>query len=347
MILYFTEAEPDGVAFFTERLPQHDLRFAHTPDDVAGDAEALCCFIRTGIDAAFLAARPRLRLVCTRSTGVDHIDLAACRARGITVCRVPSYGETTVAEHTFALLLALSRHLLEFMITPQRRTFSYADIRGFDLCGRTLGIVGMGQIGQGVARIAAGFRMRVLACDIAPQEDVARELGFTYTSFDTLLSQSDIVSLHTGLSDETRHMLDRAALARCRPGVIIINTARGGLIDTAALREALDSGQVAGAGLDVLEDERVLREPAASIIARDISEHLREARPAPEAHDPARIRELEQLMHDDALLARPNVVFTPHVAFNSIEAIARIRDVTLESIAAFAAGCAVNVVEQE
>ena len=344
MILYFTESEPDGVEFFTARLTDHDTRFAATPDEVADDAEALCCFIQTSIDAAFLAAHPRLRLICTRSTGVNHIDVAACHARGITVCHVPDYGETTVAEHTFALLLALSRRLMEVRITPQQGKFSYEATRGFDLCGRTLGIVGLGHIGQSVARIGLGFRMRVLACDVAPREEIARELGFEYTSFDRLLAESDVLSLHVALTDETHHMLDRAALARCRPGVVIINTARGGLIDTAALREALDSGHVAGAGLDVLEDERVLRERAASIIARDISQHLREARPAPEAHDPARIRELQQLMHDDALLARANVVFTPHVAFNSIEAITRIREVTLANIAAFTDGQPVNVV---
>lgn len=342
MVLYFTETEFDDTAFFTARLADHELHFAGTADEVGSDAEALCCFIQTTIDDAFLAARPRLRLITTRSTGVNHIDLAACHARGVTVCRVPDYGETTVAEHTFALLLALSRRLLEVRITPQHGRFSYEATRGFDLCGRTLGIVGLGHIGQSVARIARGFRMRVLAYDLAPREEIAGRLGCEYASLEALLEQSHVLSLHVPLTDETHHMLDRAALARCRPGVVIINTARGGLIDTAALREALDSGHVAGAGLDVLEDERVMREPAASIIARDISEHLRDARPAPEAHDPARIRELQQLMHDDALLARPNVVFTPHVAFNSIEAIARIREVTLENIAAFAAGRPVN-----
>jgi D-lactate dehydrogenase len=161
---------------------------------------------------------------------------------------------------------------------------------------------------------------------------------------DALLAESHIISLHASLTPQSYHLINRETLAKCRPGVIIINTARGSLIDTAALRDALESGHVGGAGLDVLEDERILRDTATHIITDRILAHLRSDALASESRDADRLRELEELMLGDAVLARSNVVFTPHVAFNSIEAVNRLRLVTVENIAAFAAGKPVNVV---
>ena len=341
VILYFIETELPEQELFAQQFPAHDVRFAATLEDVPADAEIVSGFIYSPITPEFLDTHPALRLVAARSTATDHIDVAACRARGVAVSHVPGYGDTTVAEHTFALILALSRRLRETMLTPTRGKFSYEAVRGFDLCGKTLGIIGAGHIGRRVAALAQAFQMEVLASDVVTN---APEAGMQFVTFDELLARSKIITLHAPLTAETRHIIDRAALAKCQRGVLVINTARGALIDTGALREALDSGQVGGAGLDVLEDERVLRAPASQIIAGEIVEKLHGDADAPEAHDAERLAALQEVMLGDAILSRSNVVFTPHVAFNSIEAFQRLLDTTAENIRAFLAGEPVNTV---
>ncbi len=344
VIIYFLETEPAEQEFFARELAEHDVRFVGEASQVGEDAEIVSTFIYSAITPEFLAAHPRLRLVCTRSTATDHLPMDACRARGVNVANVPNYGDTTVAEHTFALLLALSRRLRQVMLAPKAGSFSYEATRGFDLAGKTLGIIGMGRIGQQVAELAKAFRMKVLAYDVEPALAAARTLKFTFVPLEQLLAESHIITLHASLSPATFHILNRETLARCREGVLIINTARGSLIDTMALREALESGHVGGAGLDVLQDERVMRQSASHIIAADIVQHLRSEAHAKDARDADRVRELQELMLGDALLARSNVVFTPHVAFNSMEAIERLETVTVENIRAFAAGQPVHLV---
>ena len=338
VIIYFVETEPGDEEIYARGLPGHDVRFVPSLAEVGDDAEILAPFIGGKVTGEFLTAHPRLRFIATRSTATDHLDLPACRERGVTVAHVPFHAETTVAEHTFALLLALSRRLREVMLAPKGGRFSYEATRGFELAGKTLGIIGMGHIGQRVARLAQAFEMHVLAHDVEQPAEVAAALGFTFVPLDELLAHAEIISLHAPLTPGTYHLLNRDTLAKCLPGVLIINTARGSLIDTAALREALDSGQVGGAGLDVLEDERLMRAPAAKIIAADIVAHLRSDALAGEARDADRVRQLEDLMLGDAILARSNVVCTPHVAFNSLEAVERLQQMTVENIAAFAAG---------
>ena len=309
-MIYFVEIDSEQQALFGERLAEHDLLAVSRLADVGDDAEIVSIFINEPVDDAFLAAHPRLRLIAARSSSIDHIDLAACAARGVAVCNVPHYGETTVAEHTFALILALARRLRETMALPRTGRFSYEAMRGFELHGKTLGIIGMGRVGQRVVALAHGFQMQVIAHDLTPRDSTAQTLHFQFVSLIELLARSDVISLHASLSPATYHILNREALAQTRRGVLIINTARGGLIDTAALRDALDSGQVGGAGLDVLEDERVMRQRAASVIGAEILRHLRGDAGAQEARNPNRLRELEELMHGDAMLARPNVVFS-------------------------------------
>ena len=338
VIIYFVETEPGEQEFYAHGLPDHDVRFVPTLAETGDDVEILAPFINAKVTADFLAARPLLRFIATRSTATDHLDIPACKAHGVAVAHVPFHAETTVAEHTFALMLALSRRMREVMLAPKGGRFSYEATRGFELAGKTLGVIGMGHIGQRVARLAQAFEMHVLAFDIEQPADVASALGFTFVPLNELLAHAEIISLHAPLVPATWHILNRETLAKCQPGVFIINTARGSLIDTLALREALDSGQVGGAGLDVLEDERVLRAPASKIIAADIIAHLRSDALAYDARDADRIRELEDLMLGDAVLARPNVVCTPHVAFNSIEAVERLQQMTVENITAFAAG---------
>jgi D-lactate dehydrogenase len=344
VVIYFLETETTDQEFFSEQLAEYETRFVSQLEDVGEDVEVLSVFINTKVTPEFLAAHPKLRLIATRSTALDHLNLPACGEHGVAVAYVPDYGYTTVAEHTFALILSLSRRLREVMLAPKGGVFSYAATRGFDLAGKTVGIIGMGRIGQRVAEIAHAFQMSVLAYDIDHPAKLERTLDFSFVPLEELLAQAHIISLHASLSAETYHVLNRETLARCRRGVLIVNTARGSLIDTQALREALDSGQVGGAGLDVLQDERVMRQSVSKIIAADIVQHLRSDALAYDARDADRLRELEELMLGDAVLARSNVVFTPHVAFNSVEAMERVRQVTLENIVAFATGQALNIV---
>ncbi len=344
VIIYFTDIEPAEFDYFARELVGHDVRVADRLGDVGVDAEAVSAFIGTPIDTAFLITHPQLRLVATRSQAVDHIDLAACRGRGVCVTHVPNYGETTVAEHTFALMLATCRRLRELMLKPKGAHFSYEATRALDLAGCTLGIFGFGRVGSRVAALALAFRMKVIVSDVRTPNGNSDVPGVEWVTQDELFGRADIITLHVPLTPETYHFISRENLARCCPGVIIINTARGALVDTAALIEALDSGHVGGAGLDVLEDERVLRESAAQIIAGDIVNHLRSDGEAHEARDADRIREVQELMLGDAVLSRSNVIFTPHVAFNSIQAVQRLRAVTVENIRAFAAGAPGNMV---
>ncbi|MDB6149582.1 MAG: D-isomer specific 2-hydroxyacid dehydrogenase NAD-binding [Chthoniobacter sp.] len=341
--IYFVETERGERQVFADRLAEHDVDFVNHLEEVGGDAEAISVFIQSNVTSEFLDVHPRLRLVTTRSTSMDHIQVAACAERGVTVCSVPGYAEGAVAEHTFALILALARRLRQVMRSPKDGRFSYESTRAFELSGRTLGILGMGRVGQRVAFLANAFQMNVIAHDPENPAPLADALHFRFVSLEELLAESDIISLHAPLTTGTYQVINRESLARCKRGVFLVNTARGALIDTSALREALDSGQVAGAGLDVLQDERVMRQSVSNIIAADIVKHLRSDALAHEAHDADRLQELQELMLGEDLISRSNVVFTPHVAFNSIEAAERLRYVAVENIKAFAAGNPINV----
>ncbi len=346
MKISFLETEICEHEFFTNELSEHDLEFVYSTDDVAADTEAISIFIHSKMDAEFLDAHPRLRLIVTRSTGFDHIDLDACHERGIAVCLVPSYGDNTVAEHVFALILSLSRRLNEAASASAKHHFSYAKLRGFEIKGRTLGIIGAGRIGLNVIKIARAFGMECIACDPHRQPILQELLGFRYVTFDELLDRSHILTLHLPLTTGSFHLLNRETLAKCRRGVIVINTARGALIDTDALIDALDMGQVGGAGLDVLEDESVMHQEMQHIIADQILQHLQTSFPKSELRmrDERRVKELQALHQNASLLSRPKVVFTPHIAFNSTEAVERINRTTVENINAFANGKPQNLI---
>ena len=347
MIIYFVETERSERGYFAGEFPGHDVRFVAKAEQVEPDAEAVSVFINSHLDRAMLERLPALRCVTTRSRSADHIDLEACRERGIAICNVPDYGECTVAEHTFALLLSLSRRLRELMLFAQnKQKFSYEDARAFDLRGKTLGIIGMGRIGRRVCSLARAFFMDVVAFDpLGMPPEAAEAGGFQWLSLEELLGTSDIVSLHVNLSPWTHHMLNEKTFALFKRGALLINTARGRLVDTEALRAALESGQVGGAGLDVLEDERVMRQPASAVMTEHILEHLHaDSDPAPTRGN---LLELERIMKSDALLARSNVVFTPHVAFNSIETVEKIAQETVRNLRAFIDGTPCNVVQEE
>lgn len=346
MNVYFTETEPQSEEFFEAHLPDAQIGFADQLAEVPDDADCLSIFIGSRISDDFLTAHSKLRFITTRSTGIDHIDVPSCKKHGVTVSFVQSYGENTVAEHTFALLLALSRKVRAALTMKRGGTFSFEAFRGFDLKDKTIGIVGAGRIGLHVVRIAKAFGMNVIAHDINRAALIAEVLGFEYVSFDDLLGQSDIISLHAPLTADTFHLLNRETLQKCRRGVIIVNTGRGALIDTGALIEALDSGTVGGAGLDVLEDERLFRSDASKLVADQIIADLQRVSSPEETHmrNPQRLAEIQRVKANESLLSRPNVVFTPHIAFNSAEAVRRIDEVTVQNILAFMSGKPINVV---
>lgn len=343
MTIYILDAEPGDVAFFKKELAGSTLRFARWPSEVKTDAEVVSLFIHTRVDARFLDSHPNLKLIATRSTGTEHIDLEACRQRGVAVANVPSYGEHTVAEHTFALILTLSRRLRETVRAPGKEDrVAYESLRAFELRGKTLGVVGAGRIGQHVIRMGRAFGMRVLAHDIRRQERGVplQDDACAYAPLEAVLAESHVLTLHVPLRPETQHLLRRETLAACRRGVVVINTARGGLIDTDALLEALDSGQVGGAGLDVLEEDSVIRQEATRVISQQIIERLHSITAATEAQDqdPTRVKSFEAILRNKRLLARPDVIFTPHIGFNSLEAVERINAGTVENIRRFLRG---------
>jgi D-lactate dehydrogenase len=289
----------------------------------------LSVFIHSQLDAATLERFPALRGVATRSTGYEHIDLAACAARDITVSTVPRYGENTVAEHAFALILDLSRNVHKAYARTAVGDFSLEGLIGFDLKGRTLGVIGVGSVGLHVIRIARAFGMRVVAYDVRPNPLMAEVLDFTYASLEDTLAQSDIVTLHAPALPSTYHLINWERLKLMKRGALLINTARGSLLDTEALLRALNEGILAGAGLDVLEGEELITEDQALLAGSDKQ---------------ATEEQLRAVLRANVLLRRPDVVITPHIAFYSQEALRRIMDTTLDNLAAMVAGAPQNTV---
>lgn len=328
------ELEGEGRPFFEEALGGQEITFARQLGDVPPATEILSVFVSERVDGEFLEERPALRLIATRSTGCDHIDLEACRARGVTVTNVGNYGENTVAEHAFALMLALARRLRDSEDAVRTGKFSRHRLRGVELRGRTLGVVGSGRVGLHVIRIASGFGMRVVAYDSTPHPFLAEVLDFRYVTFEDLLRESDVITLHVPLNPATRHMINRETLSLCRPGTLLINTARGALIDTTAAIEALDAGVLGGLGLDVLEDERVFHYGGTTqLLSEQIAERVRTGAPSPGRETtPDRVAEFSRLVTHNRLLQRADVILTPHIAFNSAEAVTCLREQTLENI---------------
>ncbi len=329
----FVATESEEEEFFSEKFGAFDVSFHSGLDGVPEDVEVLSIFINDRITDEFLSLHPGLKMITTRSMGCDHIDLEACAQRKILITHVSGYGENTVAEHTFALMLALSRRLRESTEAAFAGKFTHEKFRGMDLRGSTLGVIGAGRIGLHVIRIGAAFGMKVLAYDAAPNPLHTELLEFKYTSFEHLIRESHVLTLHIPLNKETHHILDRETLARCRPGVLIINTARGRLIDSEALIEALDSGQVGGAGLDVVEEERVFYGGATALIGAQIADRVRGMGSEDRIALPVgRMKEISRYLSSNALLRRPQVVFTPHNAYNSTESREFISKTTSENI---------------
>lgn len=276
------------------------------------DAETLCVFVHSELTKELLESLPNLKLICTRSTGTDHIDAEYCKEKDIAIKNVPFYGENTVAEHTFALILSLSRKIHMSYVRSIQGSFTTDGLQGFDLKDKTIGIIGGGRIGLHVARIAKSFGMHVRVYDIRQDTFLAELINFKYVSLEELLKTSDIVSLHVPLNKYTEHIINEDSLKLFKKGALLINTARGGLVDTDALLKALDNKTLSGAGLDVIEGEELLVEE--NIFNSPIE------------------KAAKLIVASKKLLDNENVVLTPHNAFNSIEAVNRIIDTTIDNL---------------
>lgn len=296
------------VEFFEDRLNRSTV-------PLAAGFDAVCPFVNDRVDAATLEELARLgvKLVTLRSAGFNSVDIAAAAEYGIKVMRVPAYSPEGVAEHVFALLLTLVRRTHRAYVRVRDGNFSLDGLVGFNLHGRTFGVVGAGKIGIATLRIAQGFGMKLLAYDRTPDNPHVTALGGENVSLEELMERCDIISLHTPLTPETHHMINAQALFGMKRGAVIINTSRGGLIDTEALLVALKSGQIGGVGLDVYEREE-------GVFFEDLS---------------------YTALQDD-LLARlttfPNVVITSHQGFLTEEALSNIADTMLANASAFEKG---------
>lgn len=300
------------------------------PPPEVKEVEIISVFVDSQINVAVLEYLPKLKYIITRSTGFDHIDLPACEARGIKVSTVPGYGEITVAEYAFALVLSLSRKTYEaFDRIRETGVYSPEGLKGFDLYGKTLGIIGTGRIGKHAAKIAKGFGMKILAYDIYPNDESAVALGFEYVELDELLKESDIITLHVPYVPANHHLINEEKLALMKPSAYLINTARGSLVDTQALVKALKGGQIAGAGLDVLEEEGVVKDEFGYLMKKGEGSEA----------------DLKAVIANHILFDLPNVVITPHNAFNTQEALERILETTAKNIDEYLKGAPINTVK--
>ncbi len=255
------------------------------------------------ISAEVMDGCPNLGLIVTRSAGYDHIDLAAAQARGIAVCNVPDYGAHMIAEHAFALMLAVARNVCRGNHRyKQEQRFDDTGLGGVELYQKTLGVIGTGRIGRHSIRLGKGFGMNIVAYDVITDDRLAAEMEFDYKELPDLLTQSDFITVHVPLLESTHHLINADTLAHVKPGAILVNTSRGPIVDTAALKAALDAGQLAGAGLDVLEDER-------------------------------------EMYHD---FGEAKVVVTPHLGWYTQEARDRIMQIALGNVRAWLDGRSVN-----
>ncbi len=290
------------------------------------EAEIISVFVSSGMSKELIDALPKLKLIVARSTGVDHIDVAYAAQKGIVVCNVPRYGARTVAEFTFALMLSLTRHIFNAAFQVREKgSFKTEALEGFDLFGKTLGVLGTGAIGRNVALIAQGFGMKVLMMDKFPDAKLENE-NAKYVPLDELLAGADIVTVHVPYIPENKHILNAEAFSKMKKGALLINTARGELVDTQALLEALKSGTVSGAGLDVLEDERMLKDEMELVQGSES------------------IQDLKALLQNHILMDMPNVIITPHIAFFSREAYREILTTSMNNVKNFLSGNPSNAI---
>jgi D-lactate dehydrogenase len=294
-----------AITFFENRLTSLTAK-------LAAGFDAICVFVNDELDRDVLTqlASFGVKYILLRCAGFNNLDLAACKELGLRCARVPSYGPEAVAEHTVALMMTLNRHIHKAYNRTKEDNFSLSGLMGFNIHGKTVGIIGTGNIGRATAKIMKGFGAHVIAYDPVQNNEIEQEIGFTYTDLNTLLTSSDIISLHCPLNDATYHLLNEASIANMKTGVMIINTSRGGLVDTNSLIKNLKSGQIGHLALDVYEQESELffEDRSGSIIQDDVFQRL---------------------------LTFPNVIITGHQGFFTAEALEQIATTTIENLTLF------------
>ncbi len=295
-------------------------KLTETNSNLISDSEIISPFIYSELTQKVLNKAKKLKLIATRSTGFNHIDIKTAKAKKISVANVPYYGENTVAEHTFAMILALSRNIHRAYVRTTRNDFTLNGLQGFDLKGKTLGVIGAGSIGVHVIKIAKGFGMKVICYDTKPNHILTELLDFKYVDLDEILKSSDIITLHCPYNEHTHHLINMENIEKVKKGALFINTSRNGIIEPKALYFAIEKGIFGGAGLDVFEGEELIKEEN-QMLTKNVS-----------------IDHLEAILKRNILLRYENVIITPHMAFDSAEAVERILDTTVENIKAFHEG---------
>jgi len=334
MKIAFFELEGWEESVIKEKFAGHDLFLSSVKLDELSlpeqrDFDIISVFVGSQVTPKVLGEFPNLRLVATRSTGYDHVDVAACAARGVTVAYVPGYGDNTVAEFAFSLVLNLTRKTYQGINRiKETGSFSLEGLRGTDLKGKTIGVVGTGRIGKEVIKIANGFGMRVVAFDPHPDAAFATAMQFEYLPLDNLLGAADIITLHCPLIAETMHLINQGNIGRIKRGSYLVNTARGGIVETAALVTALEQGILAGVAMDVIEEEGETKDELTFLTKKHPKED-----------------ELMTVLKNHVLMKMPNVLITPHMAFDSQEALGCILGTTTLNIQGFIDGKPVNVVK--
>lgn len=313
-IAFFEMKEKWEIDYIKKNLKGHQLYFFEEELDKfdinkAKDFDIISIFIYSNITKE-IVSKLNAKAIITRSTGFNHIDLEACDKRKIKVYNVPRYGSSTVAEYTFALLLNLARKIIEANERAKKLDFNLNGLNGIEMKGKTLGIVGLGEIGKCVAEIAEGFGMKMLVFTRTKDMKLAKKLGFRYVDYNALLKNSDVITYHVPLTPQTTHMLNQKNIRIIKKGAILINTSRGEVVETEAVVKALDKKILSAVGLDVLESEEEIKDER-GLFSR------RHSRASAQGHK---------------LLKHPNVIVTPHNAFNTKEALQRILDITIFNI---------------
>lgn len=290
------------------------------------EVEVISCFAFSQLKREVLEKFPNLKFITTRSTGFDHVDLDYCKEKGIKVSNVPTYGMHSVAEHTFALILALSQQIVPSVEKTRQGDFTLDGLRGFELYGKTLGVVGTGNIGKVVAEMGIALGMKVIAYSRHDDEGL-KEKGVEFMSLEDLLGNSDIVTLHLPYNKDTHHIINSDNISKFKKGAILINNARGGLVETKAILDGLNNENISAAGLDVLEEECGIREEGELLSTKFLE-----------------TCDLKTQLIDHILLNRKDVLITPHNAFNSNEAVHEIMETTVENIKSYLEGNPQNTV---
>lgn len=294
-------------------------------EDEVKNFKIVSVFIYSKVNEEYLTKCKNAKFIITRSMGKNHIDIDYCEKNNIQVSNVSKYGENTVAEFTFALLLTISRKIIKSVDKVKKGDFDFTNLQGFDLQDKTIGLIGFGNIGQKFAQMCRGFEMNIIAYDAFANklQDKAEELDVTFVSLDEIYTNSDIISLHVPLLPQTQHIINKESISKMKEGVIILNTSRGELMDTQAVLNGLNSKKIGFVGLDVIEGECMMREEEEFITQstnKDISKSL---------------ESMQILIKDHLLINHENAYITPHNAFNTKDAIKKILNSTIEQIKEF------------